>query len=247
MTHVPVAVAAPRRRFSISAPWRQRSQHRHCHRRRLDPDRGLRTADRAARPTRADRRSRAKPLLVVPLRHRRARPRRLLSRHLRIARLAADRADPGLSRDGDRDDDRRGSGHFRGPVDGVLDAADRPRLRLPGDHPRDGRRRGARPRPLERCARDRRRRLAVVRARRRAGSCSRWASPSTCSRRGCSARRVARRCSGTSCRTSPARSSCSRHSTSRTRSCSSRASHSSGSGRSRRRRSRCGILRYPSC
>ena len=39
-------------------------------------------------------------------------------------------------------------------------------LRVPADHPRDGRRRGARTGAAERGARDRRRRLAVVRARR---------------------------------------------------------------------------------
>ncbi len=66
--------------------------HRRRDRRRLDPDRDLRAADRAARPARAERRAGAEPVLVVPLRHRRARPRRLQPRHLRLARLAADRA-----------------------------------------------------------------------------------------------------------------------------------------------------------
>ena len=128
--------------------------------------------------------------MVAPVRHRRARPRRLQPRHLRLTRLAADRAHARRARAGDRQHGRCGRGLLPRPRRRRADAADRPRLRLPADHPGDGRRRGARPRSAQRRARHRRRRVAVVRARRRAGSCSRSASRSTCSRRACSARRA---------------------------------------------------------
>ena len=116
---------------------------------RLAARRDLRAAARAARPARAELRRRSQ-----------RRPRAHLfgtdelgrdvsqPRHLRLAHLGAARA---AARRARRRDRRRCSariaGYFRGFVDGVSMRARRPRLRVPGDHPRDGRHRRARPRP----------------------------------------------------------------------------------------------------
>ena len=138
--------------------------HRRRHRRHLDPGRDLRAADRALRPSRSECRCRAEPVMVAPLRHRRARPRRLQPGRLRLAGVAPDRARAGHS----RGDDRQHGGRDRRlpprPRRRDPDAAHRPRLRVSADHPGDGRRRRPRPRPPQRGARDRCRRVALIRA-----------------------------------------------------------------------------------
>ena len=110
-------------------------------RRRLAADRDLRAADRAVRPARADtspplqRPSRAHLFGTDEL------GRDVLSRVLYGARVSLPLAlllVSLLARD--RRHARRVAGYFGGVVDGIVMRSDRPRLRLPGDHPGDGRR-----------------------------------------------------------------------------------------------------------
>ena len=105
----------------------------------------------------------------APVRHRRARPRRLQPRDLRLAGLAADRA-PARRARRDRSAASIGAvaGYFRGVARRRADAQRRPRVRVPADHPRDGGRGRARPRAAERRARDRR----SSRGRRTRASCA---------------------------------------------------------------------------
>ena len=138
--------------------------------------------------------------------------------HLRLADLASDRGAP---RRGRGDDRQRCigavAGYFRGlrrrsPACAAADlvfAFPAIILAMVVD-------RGARPRPAERRARDRHRRVAVVRARRaRARPLGRRLGVRPV-RRGCSARRRRTLCAATCCRTSPGPCSSSPRSTSRT-------------------------------
>ena len=120
-------------------------------------------------------------------------------------------------------------------VDGLIMRTDRPRLRLPGDHPRARRHGVARQGAAERRARARDRLLAGVRAR--------HARPRALDRRlrvrrvRAPARRSSRRTivPGRAAELHRPGASCSRCSRSAPRCCCSRASRSSGSARSRRR------------
>ena len=82
--------------------------------------RDLRAADRAGESARAELPAVGRPVVVAPLRHRRARPRRPQPRPLRRAGDAADRAPRRrLCRDGRSDRSARSPGYFRGPLDGL--------------------------------------------------------------------------------------------------------------------------------